>query len=162
MRARGVIEAIRRRPDEALAALDASLDSLDGLGMPMEEAMTRFERGRILRRTGQRRSAVRELGTARVLFAGLEAQPFVRRCDEELSGDPQAEDAAAGLPLTGRQLRVAEAAAAGKSNRDIAADLFISVKTVEFHVAQVLARLGLDSRTQIAAALRARRHAAGR
>jgi DNA-binding CsgD family transcriptional regulator len=153
MRARGVIEAIRRRPDEAVTALDASMDCLDGLGMPMEEAMTRFERGRILRRMGQRRSAAREMSAARTVFTALGAQPFVQRCDEELRSELRAEDAAAGLPLTGRQLCVAQAAAAGKSNREIAADLFISVKTVEFHVAQILARLGLDSRTQIAAVL---------
>jgi DNA-binding NarL/FixJ family response regulator len=51
-----------------------------------------------------------------------------------------------------RQLLVARAAAAGKSNREIAAELYISVKTVEFHLAQILARLDVDSRTQIAGA----------
>jgi DNA-binding NarL/FixJ family response regulator len=58
-------------------------------------------------------------------------------------------------PLTARQLLVARAAAAGKSNREIAAELYISVKTVEFHLGQILARLDLDSRTQIADALAA-------
>ena len=56
-------------------------------------------------------------------------------------------------PLSARQLLVARAAAAGKSNREIAAELYISVKTVEFHLGQILARLDLDSRTQIARAL---------
>jgi DNA-binding CsgD family transcriptional regulator len=48
---------------------------------------------------------------------------------------------------------VARAAAAGKSNREIAAELYISVMTVEFHLGQILARLDLDSRNQIADAL---------
>jgi DNA-binding NarL/FixJ family response regulator len=57
--------------------------------------------------------------------------------------------------LTARQLLVAQAAAAGKSNRQIAGELYISVKTVEFHLGQILARLDIDSRTQIARALAA-------
>ena len=152
-RARGIVQAIRNRAEDALTAFDASLDYLDGLGMPLAEALTRLERGRVLRRLGRRRSATRELGAARALFAGLGAQPFLSRCDSELCADLPAVPGAAQPPLTMRQLSVAQAAAAGKSNRQIAADLYISVKTVEFHLGQILARLDLDSRTQIAGAL---------
>ena len=104
------------------------------------------------------RGGCRDLGTARLLFAGLGAQPFLARCDAELGADPPSAPGPdpAGPPLTARQLLVAQAAAAGKSNRQIAADLFISVKTVEFHLGQILARLDLDSRAQIAGALAAR------
>jgi DNA-binding CsgD family transcriptional regulator len=153
-RARGVLHACRHHYDDALVAFDASLAHLDGLGMPLEEAMTRLERGRLLRRTGQRRAAARDIGTARLMFVGLRARPFLDRCDQELGAEPPA---MAGPdrppPLTARQLLVARAAAAGKSNREIAAELYISVKTVEFHLGQILARLDLDSRTQIADAL---------
>jgi DNA-binding CsgD family transcriptional regulator len=153
-RARGVVEATRSRPDDALAAFDASLRHLDGLGMPLEEAMSRLERGRLLRRLGQRRSAARDLGAARALFADLGAWPFLVRCDQELCVGPEVVTGRAS-PLTARQLAVAQAAAAGKSNRQIAAELYISVKTVEFHLAQILDRLGVDSRIQIAACLQA-------
>ena len=152
-RARGVIHACRRHHDDALAAFDASLTHLDGLGMPLAEAMTRLERGRLLRHLGQRRTAVRDIGAARLLFAGLGAQPFLARCDAELGAGPPAEPDQDRPPLTARQLLVAQAAAAGKSNRQIAGELYISVKTVEFHLGQILARLHLDSRTQIARAL---------
>jgi DNA-binding CsgD family transcriptional regulator len=163
-RARGVLHACRRNRDEALAAFDASMAHLDGLGLPFEEAITRLERGRLLRQAGQRRAAARDIGAARVLFATLRAQPFLARCDAELGGDPPAgpgpdQDWPPDYdrpPLTGRQLLVAQAAAAGKSNRQIADELYISVKTVEFHLGQILARLDLDSRTQIAGALAAR------
>jgi DNA-binding NarL/FixJ family response regulator len=154
-RARGVLHACRHHHDDALAAFDASLAHLDGLGMPLEEAMTRLERGRLLRRAGQRRAAARDIGTARLLFAGLRAQPFLARCDQELGTEPPAVSGPDRPPLTARQLLVARAAAAGKSNREIAAELYVSVKTVEFHLGQILARLGLDSRTQIADALAA-------
>jgi DNA-binding NarL/FixJ family response regulator len=59
------------------------------------------------------------------------------------------------LPLTARQLAVARSVAAGKSNREVARDLYISVKTVEFHVSQILTRLAVDSRGEIATALTA-------
>jgi DNA-binding CsgD family transcriptional regulator len=157
-RARGVLHACRRRRDDALAAFDASLTHLDGLGMPLEEAMTRLERGRLLRHIGQRRAAARDIGAARLLFVGLRAQPFLARCDAELGADPPAAPgpSTARPPLTARQLLVAQAAAAGKSNRQIAGELYISVKTVEFHLGQILARLDLDSRAQIARALATR------
>jgi DNA-binding NarL/FixJ family response regulator len=51
--------------------------------------------------------------------------------------------------------------ASGKSNREVAGELYITVKTVEFHVSQILVRLGVDSRAEIAAAL-GDRAAAGR
>jgi len=125
--------------------------------------MTRLERGRLLRRAGQRRAAARDIGAARVLFAGLGAEPFLARCDQELGASPapaqrQGQGQSHGHPLpplTARQLSVAQAAAAGKTNRQIAAELYISVKTVEFHLAQILARLDVDSRSQIARALAA-------
>ena len=164
-RARGVLHAARHQEEDALAAFDTSLAHLDGLGMPFEEAVTRLERGRLLRRAGQRRAAARDIGAARVLFAGLGAEPFLARCDQELGASPApAEGQGQGQgyghghqrpPLTARQLSVAQAAAAGKTNRQIAAELYISVKTVEFHLAQILARLDVDSRTEIARALAA-------
>jgi DNA-binding CsgD family transcriptional regulator len=160
-RARGVLHTCRHQRDDALAAFDASLAHLDGLGMPLEEAMTRLERGRLLRHAGQRRAAARDIGAARLLFASLRAQPFLARCDAELGADPPADPPAGPgpdkdrSPLTARQLLVAQAAAAGKSNRQIAGELYISVKTVEFHLGQILARLDIDSRTQIARALAA-------
>jgi DNA-binding NarL/FixJ family response regulator len=139
--------------------------------MPFEEAMTRLERGRLLRRAGQRRAAARDIGAARVLFGGLGAEPFLVRCDQELGASLAPAQGAQGMrgaqgaqgeghghqrpPLTARQLSVAQAAAAGKTNRQIAAELYISVKTVEFHLAQILARLDVDSRTEIARALAA-------
>jgi DNA-binding CsgD family transcriptional regulator len=160
-RARGVLHAARHQEEDALAAFDTSLAHLDGLGMPFEAAMTRLERGRLLRRAGQRRAAARDIGAARVLFAGLGAEPFLARCDQELGASPapaegQSQDHGHPRPpLTARQLSVAQAAAAGKTNRQIAAELYISVKTVEFHLAQILARLDVDSRTEIARALAA-------
>jgi DNA-binding CsgD family transcriptional regulator/tetratricopeptide (TPR) repeat protein len=154
-RARGYLEAVRQRPGAARAALAASVESMSGLAMPYEEAQTRLEYGRFLRHAGQRRSAIRELSAARSLFAVLGAQPFQDRCDTELGHNAHGLPSASPLPLTARQLTVAKAVASGQSNRDVAMDLYISVKTVEFHVNQILTRLGVDSRAEIAGAMAA-------
>jgi DNA-binding CsgD family transcriptional regulator len=172
-RVQGFIHAVERRPDDARHAYQLALASLDGLGMPHEEALVRLEFGRFLRHQGQRRAARRELYAARAVFARLGAVPFVVRCDAELGldvpavpagpADPGVPDspAVAGVagtsalsaPLTARQLAVARAVAAGKSNQQVARDLYITVKTVEYHVSQIFARLGIDARADIAAAL---------
>jgi len=169
-RVQGFIHAAAHRPDAARHAYQLALESLDGLGMPHEEALTRLDLGRFLRHQGQRRAARRELYAARAVFARLGAIPFVVRCDTELGLDaptvsaapvePSVPAMAAGsaapawsTPLTARQLAVARAVAAGKSNQQVARDLYITVKTVEYHVSQIFARLGIDARADIAAAL---------
>jgi len=163
-RVRGFLEAARHRPDAARAAYLSAIAGLSGLGTPYEEALTRLDYGRFLRHAGQRRAALRELWAARALFAGLGAAPFVARCDAELGHDVPGGDARNGHdhpgggrpPLTSRQLAVARAVAAGKSNHQVARELYISVKTVEYHVNQILTRLSIDTRTEIAAALAGR------
>jgi DNA-binding CsgD family transcriptional regulator len=161
------IDATEHRPDAARHAYEIALSCLDGLGMPYEEALARLDYGRFLRHLGQRRAALRELCAARVTFAALGAIPFVRRCDAELGYAAPAGAASSRAPaqrvpsegrlapLTARQLAVARAVAAGKSNEQIARDLYITVKTVEYHVSQIFTRLGIDGRAEIAAALSA-------
>jgi DNA-binding CsgD family transcriptional regulator len=158
-RVRAFIEAAERRPDTARQAYETAMTCLDGLGMPHEEALTRLDYGRFLRHQGQRRAALRELCAARAVFADLGAVPFADRCDAELGQYAVAEPGGAAVParavapLTARQLAVAKAVAAGKSNEQVARDLYITVKTVEYHVSQIFTRLGIDARAEIAAAL---------
>ena len=153
-RVRGCLEAARRETDAAKSAFEASLGYQRGLAMPFEEALTRLEYGRHLRRIGQRRSAVRELSAARQNLVRLDAAPFLRVVDIELGAEPNQSPSVAGSPLTPRQRMVAQAVIAGKSNREIASELYVSIKTVEFHINQILTRLGVDSRTDIGSALR--------
>lgn len=156
-RVQGFIDAAAHRPDDARCAYETAITSLDGLDMPHEQALARLDYGRFLRRLGQRRAALRELCAARAAFAGLGAVPFVARCDAELGHDVPAAPAQAAVParpappLTARQLAVARAIAAGKSNQQVARDLYITVKTVEYHVSQIFTKLGIDDRTEIAA-----------
>jgi DNA-binding CsgD family transcriptional regulator len=149
-RVRGLIEAAARRPEAARDAYQAAIASLDSLGMPFEKALARLDYGRFLRHLGQRRAALRELCTARAVFAGLGAAPFVSLCDIELGHDTPVTQV---TPLTARQLAVARAIATGKTNQQVARDLYITVKTVEYHVSQIFTRLGVDARADIAGAL---------
>jgi len=179
-RVEGFIHAAAGRPDAARHAYQIALESLDGLCTPYEEAVTRLDYGRFLRHQSQRRTALRELYAARAAFARLGAIPFLARCDAELGHEVPAgpevsamspAQAAVGAvnaqlsapavrvasswpaPLTARQLAVARAVAEGKSNRQVARELYITVKTVEYHVGQIFAKLGIDARADIAAAL---------
>jgi ATP/maltotriose-dependent transcriptional regulator MalT len=153
-RVRGCLEAARREADAAKSAFETSLLYLGGLAMPFEEALTRLEYGRHLRRMGQRRSAVRELSATRQTLVQLGAAPFLRVVDMELGAEPNQSPTRSGSPLTPRQRMVAQAVIAGKSNREIANELYVSIKTVEFHINQILTRLGVDSRVDIERALR--------
>lgn len=179
-RVEGFIHAAAGRPDAARRAYQVALASLDGLCAPHEEALTRLDYGRFLRHQSQRRAALRELYAARAVFARLGAVPFLARCDAELGhevptvptvpsvpAEPVATSAVNAqlsapavhvvptwpAPLTARQLAVARAVAKGKSNRQVARELYITVKTVEYHVSQIFAKLGIDARADIAAAL---------
>jgi DNA-binding CsgD family transcriptional regulator len=179
-RVEGFIHAAAGRPDAARRAYQVALASLDGLCAPHEEALTRLDYGRFLRHQSQRRAALRELYAARAAFARLGAVPFLARCDAELGHEVPtvptvpsvpAEPAATSAvnaqlsasavpavptwpaPLTARQLAVARAVADGKSNRQVARDLYITVKTVEYHVSQIFAKLGIDGRADVAGAL---------
>jgi DNA-binding CsgD family transcriptional regulator len=78
----------------------------------------------------------------------------VRRCDRELkAGGVHAvlTDRTA-TSLTPQEEAVADLIAAGMTNREAATELFLSIKTVQFHLTRVYAKLGISSRTQIAAA----------
>jgi DNA-binding NarL/FixJ family response regulator len=125
--------------------------------MPFERARTLLAFGRRLHRS-RRRAEARDR-----LRAALDG--FEQRGADAWAAQAQAELRAAGArrradtdssALTAQELRVAAAVRRGASNRAIAAELFLSPKTVEFHLRQIYRKLGLHSRTQLAAALAAR------
>jgi DNA-binding CsgD family transcriptional regulator len=130
--------------------------------MPFERARTLLAFGRRLHRSCQRAAARDHLRAALEGFEHLKAVTWARQAEAELRAaggrrrtvpDDQA--------LTPQELRVAAAVQRGASNRDIAADLFLSPKTVEFHLRQIYRKLGVHSRTQLVAALAERDRAPG-
>jgi DNA-binding NarL/FixJ family response regulator len=111
--------------------------------------------GRLLRRAGNRKDAVERLRRANALFLGLRATPFIARTEEELSkcdlpGNPAAKAMNQSvLALTSRETEVAHLVGKGLSNPEIAAELFISRKAVEYHLGNIYAKCGLQGRQQL-------------
>ncbi len=152
-RARGRLEAAAGRMESAHVAFRHGLDQLHDLPLPFERASLELAYGQVLRRRGHRRAATLHLESAHERFTGLGARPFVERCVRELKGSglaPAKRTNADPARLTPQELAVARLAAMGMSNRDIAAEMAISVKTVQFHVSNVYAKLGVRSRLQLA------------
>jgi len=152
-RARGRFEAACGRPDEATTSFEHSLDQLDGLALPYERALTELAYGQMLRRRGKRRAAMSRLTAARERFSALQAHPFIERCDVELAGSGLTPSKRSDLDparLTRQELAVATRVSTGMSNREIATDMTISVKTVQFHVSNIYSKVGVRSRLQLA------------
>jgi DNA-binding CsgD family transcriptional regulator len=121
--------------------------------MPFERALAEDAYGRFLRRAGERRQAATHLQSARATYVGLDCHPFLEYCDRELAacGLPGQRTARRHLGLTPQELAVARLVAAGRTNRDTATELVVSVKTVEYHLGNVFAKLGVTSRSQLVA-----------
>src|SRR3954468_12952525 len=130
-------------------------------GQPFEKARTQLAYGERLRRDRRRADAREQLTEALDTFERLGAAPWANRARVELraTGGAAAEGgaaqreavAAAGLEeLTAHELQIARLVAYGMTNREVAAKLFLSPKTIEYHLSQIYRKLDLRSRTQLA------------
>ncbi|MET0865364.1 MAG: AAA family ATPase [Nakamurella sp.] len=151
-RSRGAIEAAAGRTQQAADAFELALRSTDNLPVPFERARIELAAGRYLRRAGQRRRAADLLSAARERFSVLGASPYLQRCEVELGATgltPTGRIDRDRASLTSQELVVSRLAAAGRSNREIAAELVVSVKTVEYHLRNAFNKLGITSRRQL-------------
>jgi DNA-binding CsgD family transcriptional regulator len=138
-------------PDRAREIYQRGED-LAGAGSPVYTARLLLAYGRLLRRTGQRRLAIERLRRAHDLYLGLRAAPFIAWAEEELAAcdlpsDPAKKQSV--LALTSRETEVAHLVGKGLSNPEIAAELFISRKAVEYHLGNIYAKCGLTGRQQL-------------
>jgi DNA-binding CsgD family transcriptional regulator len=147
-RGRGLVEAARGDLPGALLSLERALDEHGRLAMPFELARTLLVFGSMLRRAGQKKRAREALQQARAIFSDMGALLWDQRVEDEL-GHISGRVASAG-ELTDAERRVAKLAAAGFRNREIAEQLFMSVRTVEGHLSHVYGKLGIRSRTELA------------
>jgi DNA-binding CsgD family transcriptional regulator len=131
----------------ALVVLRRAWTAWQELEAPYEAARVRVLAGLACRQLGDGDTAEMELDAARRVFQELGAAPALARL-AKISRTAQAE-AAGGL--TKREVQVLALVAAGNSNRAIAAELFLSEKTVERHLSNILTKLGVGSRTAAAA-----------
>ncbi|KAA2250179.1 helix-turn-helix domain-containing protein [Solihabitans fulvus] len=124
-----------------------------GGGRPFERARTELAYGEWLRRHRRRTDARPLLRSALAVFERLKAAPWADRARAELRATGEAAVPARGPDvldsLTPQELQIVRLAAAGVSNRDIAAQLFLSARTVEYHLYKAYPKLGVGSRHEL-------------
>lgn len=157
-RSRALLAGARGDGEGGLAAAAEALAAFDGLPLPFERARTLLVRGQLQRRLRQRRASAESFDAARQAFEALGAVRWAARARAEVErvGLQRADDA----ELTPSEDRIARLVASGLTNREVAAKLFISPKTVEASLARVYGKLGVRSRAELGAAV-ARLRAAG-
>jgi DNA-binding CsgD family transcriptional regulator len=147
-RARAIVTAAEGDLSGALVALD-TLDLEATSRLPFELGCAWLTKGRIYRRAKQRRAAAAAFHEALEIFERLGALTWTERVRGEL--DIVGPRRRAPDELTATELRVAELAATGLTNREIAKAAFMSDKTVEAHLARVYRKFGIRSRAELGA-----------
>jgi DNA-binding CsgD family transcriptional regulator len=150
-RCRGLFEAARGRNDLAIEVLEAALDEHARFENPFELGKTLLVLGRARRRANRRKAARETLQNALQTFETLGAALWAEKVRAELArigGRAPSEGR-----LTPVEERVAALVAEGRTNREVAAALHLSDRTVEGHLSRVYVKLGVRSRVELARAL---------
>jgi DNA-binding CsgD family transcriptional regulator len=142
----GLVTFAEGELDQALAALEQSLAEHERLPVPFERARTLLALGSVQRRARRRRAARETLQRGLAIFEDLGARLWAEKARAELAriGGRVAE-----TELTTAEDRVARLVAEGKTNREVAAALVVSVHTVEAALTHVYRKLGVRSRTEL-------------
>jgi DNA-binding CsgD family transcriptional regulator len=145
LRGRGLV-ALVAGGDCATDLLGRAAEAFAALGYAVDAARALLLQGRALRRAGRRQASADVLAEARTRFAAMGAAPWLARVEAELGrvapGRCRGE-------LTPTEARIAGLVAAGRRNREIAGELFVSVATVEAHLTRTYRKLGMRSRTEL-------------
>jgi DNA-binding CsgD family transcriptional regulator len=150
-RLRGLVRAARGDAAGGIAEVEAALAHHERVPIPFERARSLLVLGRLRRLAKRKRDARVALEQAAAAFERLGARLWVEQAETELgriSGR-----APSRWELTPTERRIATLAAAGKTNREIAAELYVSPKTVEFHLRHVYGKLGVRSRIELLRAM---------
>jgi DNA-binding CsgD family transcriptional regulator len=148
--------ALLASDDVAEPLYEEALERLARCGAALHLARTRLVYGEWLRGRGRRADAREQLRAAHEACAARGADAFAARAAHELQAAGEstrrAGPAASGA-LTAQEARIARLAREGQSNADIGAQVFISPRTVEYHLSKIFAKLGIESRRQLEHAL---------
>ena len=157
-------EADRAAGTMARAPWDEAVAAWEGVGDPYQLGHALIRAAEAAAADGDRPAATARVRRAAEIAGRLGARPLreqaewlARRARLTLAGDPAAQAADPGeqarhqYGLTARELEVLRLVAIGRSNRDIAAELFISAKTASVHVSNIMSKLGVASRVEAAA-----------
>jgi DNA-binding CsgD family transcriptional regulator len=153
-RCRGLLLAAGGDLAGALAALEAALEAHRRLRMPFEEARTLMVAGEVHRRARHKHMAVTFLSEALERFEHLGAPRWAARASSELDRvGIRGPAPRSGGALTAAEQRVADLVVAGRTNNEIAAELFMGLRTVEAHLSRVYRKVGVHSRTGLSRVL---------
>jgi DNA-binding CsgD family transcriptional regulator/tetratricopeptide (TPR) repeat protein len=148
---------LHAKAGELNAAAKAFTSALETQGPDepyLDAALLHQEYGRLLLASGDRRDGLAQLMQARGMLADVGAVPYLKRLDADLAGAGVRSPGPAGSPalaLTERESDVAALVAKGMTNGEVAAQLYVSVNTVEYHLRHVFAKLGIRSRRELRA-----------
>jgi DNA-binding CsgD family transcriptional regulator len=150
------VRALLSEGESADSLYRQSIEHLSATSVRLELARTQLLYGEWLRRERRRVDAREQLRIAFEQFTSMGAEAFARRAERELlaTGErPRQRTADTFDQLTSQETQVALLAAKGQRNREIAAQLFISPSTVDYHLRKVFRKLGVSSRSQLAGRL---------
>jgi DNA-binding CsgD family transcriptional regulator len=146
------VAGLARGGKTGLAALEESVRVLSESPAALERAQSLVEWGAALRRAGRRQDAQRVLSQGLDSAARCGARPLIVRARQELrvAGVRPRRDWTRGVEaLTPSELRIAQLAQQGRTNRQIAHELYLSIKTVEGHLARAFGKLDITSRSEL-------------
>jgi DNA-binding CsgD family transcriptional regulator len=146
---RGLLAEAWGKPRAAQVYYASDLGDPALSGYPFQLAQLLLASGRLERAMGNRREAVDRLTRARAIFAGLRATPFLERCTDELVACGLRSPITDPLALTAREEDVVALVMRGYTNAAIATELFLTAKTVEWHLRNVYAKLGVSNRHEL-------------
>jgi DNA-binding CsgD family transcriptional regulator len=153
-RGRALLHAARGDFDAARTSIDEALAQHARTVQPFELARTLLAQGQIERRAKRRGAARDALTQALELFDSLGAALWAERAAADLARIPGRSPGSG--ELTETQQRIVELVSRGLSNKEIAAQLFVTVRAVESNLSKVYAKLGVRSRTELASRAGAR------
>ncbi|HEU0305167.1 MAG TPA: LuxR C-terminal-related transcriptional regulator [Gaiellaceae bacterium] len=150
-RCRAALLLAREQADEAAAAGEQAAAAFAEIGFPLDRARALLVAGAARRRQGHRREAADSLSSSIEILTEIGAVLWRERAEEELRRArprPRRD-----RELTSAERRVAALVAQGLTNREVAAQLFTTVTTVEAHLTRIYRKLGIRSRTQLTRAV---------
>ena len=154
-RCSGLLSAAHGDLEASITEFNRSLAAHEELAMPLERGRTLLALGSALRRAKRKRAARDKLDEALGIFKSLGAASWIRRAESELSRI--APPAAGTSMLTPTEARVANLVASGRTNKEVAAEMFLSVKTIEANLSRVYNKLDVRSRSELAARVSSQR-----
>jgi DNA-binding NarL/FixJ family response regulator len=148
LRCRALLLLAAGDAETACVAAAESAAGFEAAGFPLDQGRALLVAGEALRRLGERRRAAEPLEVAGTIFAGLGATLWLERVEQELRRARPRPRRDRGL--TGAERRVASLVAEGRMNREVAAQLFTTVGTVEAHLTRIYRKLDVRTRTELA------------